>query len=655
MTKKTKVGLVQIGEMFGDQYYLPYSIGLLQAYAQKHLKRPEKFDFLLPIYKNVKIAAAVEYLSDAEIVFFSVYVWNFQISLELAKCIKQKNKSAVIVFGGPQVPESAAGMEIFLVKNPFIDIASYGEGEMPFTSILENLNGLSWNNVPAIGFRDKDSNFLFNSPSEKIENFEVSPSVYLEGIFDKLIKTNPEQKWSALIETNRGCPFSCSYCYWGKKTRNRLHKYKIEKVFDEIDWFSRNKIEFVFCCDANFGILKRDVAIVKKAAENKKKYGFPKAFSIQNTKNSTEKIFMLQKILDDYGLQKGVNLALQTLNESTLRFINRSNISMQTYKDLQHMFSQNKILTFSDMILALPGESYDTFTKGVSEVIESGQHNRIQFINLVVLENTEMANAEYQKKYGIQTSKSRMISHHTSLDDIAEVSEVQNLVVETNTMPKKDWLKTRVFCWMTSLLYFNKLLQIPLMMIVEKSSLRIKELIEYFISHSNQYDEISKIVTFFTNKAADIQVGDCEYVASKEWLNVWWPADELIFIKLCHERKLETFYKEAAMAITDFLLKHTIEFPNELLHDSIKLNKNLIKVPFVESDLNISLNYNIYDKFQGLLNGIDIPLERGHFNSIIDRTSEKWNSWNDWSREVVWYGSKKGAYLYDCNAMNRDR
>jgi len=183
-------------------------------------------------------------------------------------------------------------------------------------------------------------------------------------------------------------------------------------------------------------------------------------------------------------------------------------------------------------------------------------------------------------------------------------------------------------------------------MIVKESSLRIRDLIESFLNVPDRYAEISKIKMFFTNKAKDIQVGDCEYVASKEWLNVWWPADELIFIKLCYERKLETFYKEAEVALSDFLLKHTIEFPNELLHDSIRLNKNLIKVPFVESDLNISLNYNIYCIFQGLLNGIDVPLGRGHFNSIIDRTSEKWNSWNDWSREVVWYGSKKGAYLY---------
>ena len=115
ITKKVKVGIVQIGEMFGDQYYLPYSIALLQAYAQNNLTHPEDFVFSLPIYKSIKIEKAVEYFSDADIVFFSVYIWNYEISLEMAKHIKQNKNDCIIAFGGPQVPERTTRMEMFLV------------------------------------------------------------------------------------------------------------------------------------------------------------------------------------------------------------------------------------------------------------------------------------------------------------------------------------------------------------------------------------------------------------------------------------------------------------------------------------------------------------------------------------------------------------
>jgi len=50
------------------------------------------------------------------------------------------------------------------------------------------------------------------------------------------------------------------------------------------------KIEFVFCCDANFGILPRDVDIARTIATKKSELGYPKAFSVQNTKNATERL-----------------------------------------------------------------------------------------------------------------------------------------------------------------------------------------------------------------------------------------------------------------------------------------------------------------------------------------------------------------------------
>lgn len=645
--KITKVGLVQVGDKFGEQYYFPYSIGLLQAYAQKNLKNPKEFSFLLPVYKHIRLSKTVEYLLSADVVFFSTYIWNYQISLAIAKEIKKNKKDCLIIFGGPQIPESDKTMKKFLSKHSFINVASYGEGEVPFLKILENFKTKTWQNTPAIGFFNQKNSFVYNSPDSGAEKLKSS-SPYLNGIFDSLMDANPEDNWSGLLETNRGCPFNCAYCYWGRRKKKNICLFDIKRIFKEIDWFSRKKIEFIFCCDANFGMFERDLKIVKKVAENKRKYGYPKAFSVQNTKNSTEKIFMVQKILNDAGLQRGVNLALQSVNEKTLMSIKRNNISTQTYRDLQLMFTKDKIPTFSDLILALPNETYDTFTNGVSDIIKEGQHNRLQFINLMILENTAMAELDYQKKYGLILKEIKVFSHHTSLDDKPEVIETQNLVIGTKTMPKEDWVKTRVFCWMTSLLHFNKLLQIPFIILNKNYSLSYRELIEIFMGKSKKYPQISEILYFFTKKAKDIQKGNTEFVASKKWLNIWWPADEYMFIKLFFEKKADIFYKEAESLIADFLKSKKIKFSPELLSDSIKLNRNLIKIPFAKKDLEVSLGYNIFDVYNGVISGLNIPLGRGVFRYIIDRRKDNWASWDEWCREVVWYGTKRGAYFYDC-------
>ena len=645
--KNIAVGLVQIGNEFGNQYYIPYSIGLLQAYAQKCLKNPEKFSFLPPIYKKIRVDQAVASLNRTNIVLFSTYNWNFKLSLEIAKRLKEENDDCVIVFGGPQVPEAKDRLRELLVTYPFIDICCYSEGEVPSLRILENVLERKWIDVPAIGYMDGDGQFKYNTANARITNLNEIPSPYLDGVFDMLFKENPTENWSALLETNRGCPFSCTYCYWGANTRNKVYQYNLDRVFNEIDWISKRGIEFVVCCDANFGMLKRDIDIAKRVAENKIRYGYPEAFSVQNTKNSTDKIYLLQKILNDAGLQKGVNLALQSVNKNTLRSISRSNIGNDTFVDLQLKFTKNGISTFTDMIIGLPEESYDTFVDGVSQIISNGQHNRIQFINLTVLENTLISDLEYKKKYGLIIGESTIVPHHTSLESGPEVHETQRLVFGTNKMPKKDWVRTRVFCWITSLLYFNKLLQIPFIVLNRLYSISYRELLGLFTSKSEGYHYLSEITGFFVEKAEDIQNGGSEYVASQDWLNIWWPTDEYIFIKLCKDDLLESFYAEAETSIRNYLNNKNIVLPPMLLENAVMLNRNMVKQPFVQEDIVVSLEYNLIDIYQGVLKGMDIHLQERKVDVNIDRTTKKWATWEQWYKEVVWYGTKKGAYLYD--------
>lgn len=645
-SKKIKVGLLQIGNGFSNQYFLPYSIGLLQAYAQQYLKNPDKFEFMLPIYRRMKIYEAVSYLIEADIIYFSVYLWNYRISSEIARRIKEVNRGIVIVFGGRQIPVKHESLELFLRNNIFVDLACYGEGEIPFLKILENFEGRLWDLVPTVGYIDSQNKFIQNQPVERISDLNTIPSPYLEGIFDPLMETCSQVEWSVLFETNRGCPFSCAFCAWGTNETKKIFSYNLHRIFEEIDWICRKKIKFVFCCDANFGILKRDMDIVARVAENKRLYGYPEAFSVQNTKNSTRRVYDLQKMLNDAKLQRGVNLALQSMNKKTLKSIKRSNITTETFQELQKMFLADSIPTFSDIILGLPDESYDSFTNGISNIIENGQHNNIQFISLTILENTAMSEPEYQKRHGLLIQDVKSIYRHGSLDDNEEVHEIQKIVVGSNTMPKEDWIRARVFCWLTTFLHFNKLLQIPIILLSKISLISYKEIIEIFLNINKEFPLISEIVEIFEIKAFEIQSGNPEYTSSKKWLNIWWPADEYIFIKLNMENKLNEFYNEAEMVFTKYLEKNDIKFPGTLLHEAVYLNQAFIKKPFVEDNLEIELSYNIPEFYQKVLleNKGSILEEKRSY--IIQRRDQTWTTWDEWLKEVVWYGSKKKAYLY---------
>ena len=86
-------------------------------------------------------------------------------------------------------------------------------------------------------------------------------------------------------------------------------------------------------------MLPRDYEIAKRAAENKKKYGYPHVLSVQNTKNARERAYKVQKLLAESGLSKGVTLAMQSIDPHTLKIIKRDNISIDDYSDLQKRFS----------------------------------------------------------------------------------------------------------------------------------------------------------------------------------------------------------------------------------------------------------------------------------------------------------------------------
>jgi radical SAM superfamily enzyme YgiQ (UPF0313 family) len=648
-TNPIRIGLAQFNNSFSGQNYLPYSVGLLQAYAQRHAPMPSRYEFLLPLYKRLAVRDAVASLREADVVGFSVYVWNIQLSLEVARRLKAERPDVLLVFGGPQVPDQA---EAFLRENPWIDVACHGEGERVFLDLLERLPNRNWNGIGSISYV-RDGRFFLHPRLPRTPDLSTIPSPYLEGVFGPLIEAFPDERWLALWETNRGCPFSCTFCDWGSATAAKVFQFDMPRLLEEVEWFARRHTEFVFCCDANFGMLPRDLELTRHVADTKDRLGYPQALSVQNTKNATDRAYQVQKLLADAGLNKGVSISLQTVDTPTLKAIKRQNISSASFEELQRRFTRDGVETYSDLILGLPEETYESFIEGVSRIIENGQHNRIQFNNLSILPNAEMGDPEYRRRYGMQTVRSKIINIHGSLlvseDD---VQEYQDLVIATAEMPELEWRRTRAFCWMAALLHFDKILQIPLVLIHELTGIRYRDLLEAFTEGDlSEFPTLRFIHTFFQRKAWDIQEGGEEYCRSERWLNIYWPADELVFIELSTEDRLGTFYEEAQELLSRFISERPAEIPEGVLEEAVALNHALIKLPFQNEDLDLELSHNLWEFYRGALEGLPLPLQGGRRQYHIDRTSRRFDSWEEWCQQVVWYGNKKGAYLYSNQAV----
>ena len=77
------------------------------------------------------------------------------------------------------------------------------------------------------------------------------------------------------------------------------------------------------------------------------------------------------------------------------------------------------------------------------------------------------------------------------------------------------------------------------------------------------------------------------------------------------------------------------------------LNRELMKKPFVNENKTLTVHYNIIEAYRSYLHGVDVQLEEKECTYVIDRESFRWDTWDSWCQEVVWYGNKQGAYMYE--------
>src|SRR5690349_2925417 len=169
-----KVGLVQINNSFSGQNYLPYSIALLQTYVQKFATDPGRYEFLMPLYKRVRIADAVAHLQDAGLAGFSTSASHGRISLEIASRLKTLQPGIVIVFGGPHVPDQPEG---FLRAHPQIDLAVHNEGEQTFLKLLEAWSDReAWAGLAGVSMVKADGSYVRNPNIDRVRDLDEIPS-----------------------------------------------------------------------------------------------------------------------------------------------------------------------------------------------------------------------------------------------------------------------------------------------------------------------------------------------------------------------------------------------------------------------------------------------------------------------------------------------
>ena len=620
----------QYNYQYGNQIHLPYSIAMLFSYVKSKEKLAQNFKFEKTSVLRDRIDHDIKKCKNTDILLCSCYVWNWEITLHLAKEVKKINPKCLIVFGGPQVPEDTTG---FFDKYPFVDILVHAEGELILENILNKyLKNKDYSDVKGITTKE-----FSTPPRERINELDSLPSPYLTGDIWELVDKIDGIDWDGSWETHRGCPYLCTFCDWGSATFTKMRKFSEERLFKEIEWFADNKIIYVDVCDANFGIYpERDLRIARKFKDVVLQKGFPKKIRPAWAKNTTEKIIPIARELKEGGILGAVTLAVQSLDKETLDIIKRANIKFDKFSDLTTTFRLNGLPTYTEIILGLPGETLESYKKGL-ETIAHTKIDTVFIYNCTVLPNAPMNLPDYRKKYKIKTISSPVMLVHSSIKKRG-IQEYEDILVGTSTYSLDQLKEMRLYSWAFTALqnlgileyisgYYNQANNLPFMKFYDK-------FFEYCRTHESIFsDEYKKVVKYIDDGYAgkgwdhyDLDLGD-----------IIWPIEEASWLRLAHSR--QRLLKEIRAILNYFENELSFKTSNAILDDLARFQVFLLTAR--EDTDDIKSEEFEFDWKNFFVNNVKLTSIRKNYyfkNPIIEK------DFKEWCKQVIWFGRRSNQF-----------
>lgn len=494
--KKILLGTISVSHSL----WIPYATASLISYVKKDPSITAKYFFYDPFYKSdsLKDKDFIEKLSSTDILGLTCYYWNVYKNDEISKKFKELNPNGLVLYGGPDIPKNIEEQLIIAKEKPWVDYFFVGPGEKTFYEFLKN------------GSKEKFIN------GEQIESQEL-PLPYLDGTLDKIMEEG--NNLSAPLETNRGCPYGCSYCDWGGTTNSKIKKFNHDEIKKNINKImSYDSIRRLEILDANFGIYADDVNTINYIIEQKQKLKKDIQLTFAGfAKNGSKYIKEIMKLVyenftDKY---KQLKLSFQSLDTEVLSSIGRANIKTEKINSIVSQFtSKDKINVHAELILGLPGESKKSFTETLTTCIKEGFESARSY-PLLVLPNTEMSSTFYKKINGIKTKTlyipidlietypdynyQHIINMKKFKTNISKNSIDQHvkfdLIYECNSYSNQQLHEIyRIWFWFNT--FYNSGVAKSY---IKNSKLSLQEQITNFYENYHYFDLLKEIVTEFDN------------------------------------------------------------------------------------------------------------------------------------------------------------
>ena len=259
----------------------PLNIGFIGSYTKAQFGSNVE----IKLFKYIQKLEDELERSPPDILGMSNYAWCYRVSREISKIFLRLNPNGIIVWGGPNFPLDLPSQERFFNDNSVIDIYVPVEGEIGFANIVKKAlevkskdefrNKMLEDPIDGCITRLKNGKLQYSTAPIRTKQLDEIPSPYTTGILDEFF----DGKLAPMIQTNRGCPFSCTFCVDGSDLVNKINSFSNERVRKELHYIAKHvtpNMHSMHISDLNFGMYPQDLEVCESIKEIQEKYNFPK-------------------------------------------------------------------------------------------------------------------------------------------------------------------------------------------------------------------------------------------------------------------------------------------------------------------------------------------------------------------------------------------
>lgn len=353
------------------------------------------------------------YLSNADVVCFSCYIWNISFVREIISDLAKILPNVKFWAGGPEVSYDAAD---FLQKNPQFTGVMMGEGEATFLELVKYYVDGQGNLKEIAGITYRDEEGIHVNSWREILDLSTVPFAYenLEDFKNRII----------YYETSRGCPFSCSYCL--SSVEKKLRFRDLHLVKKELQFFIDHQVPQVKFVDRTFNCKHEHAMEIWRYIKEHDNGITNFHFEVSADLLREDELELMSTMRP--GLIQ-LEIGVQSTNPETVKAIRRTMNLEKLEALVAKVHSFGNIHQHLDLIAGLPYEGIESFKKSFNDVYRM-KPEQLQLGFLKVLKGSYMMECVQEYKIAYKEKEPYEVLSTKWLDfrEILQLKTVESMV-----------------------------------------------------------------------------------------------------------------------------------------------------------------------------------------------------------------------------------